>query len=83
MPKSAQATNLRFRLTSWMSVRRPGFLRGLPAEMRRVFVCRYFYAESIGEIAARQGASESKIKSMLLRSRLRLKAQLEKEGYTL
>ena len=59
------------------------FLRGLPAEMRRAFVCRYFYAESVREIAARQGASESKIKSMLLRSRLRLKAQLEKEGYSL
>ena len=59
------------------------FLRGLPTEMRRVFICRYFYAESVGEIAARQGATESKIKSMLLRSRLRLKAQLEKEGYSL
>lgn len=59
------------------------FLRGLPAEMRRVFVCRYFHAESIGEIAERFGASESKIKSMLQRSRLRLRAQLEKEGYTL
>lgn len=59
------------------------FLHSLPAEMRRAFVCRYFYAESIGEIAKRQGASESKIKSMLLRSRLRLKAHLEKEGYAL
>ena len=59
------------------------FLRGLPTEMRRVFICRYFYAESVGEIAARQGATESKIKSMLFHTRKKLRAYLEKEGVAL
>lgn len=59
------------------------FLRELPADMRRVFVCRYFYADSVGDIAARFGFGQSKVKSMLLRTRLRLKDYLEKEGYAL
>lgn len=48
---------------------------------RNVFVCRYWYMESITKIAKKADFSESKIKSMLFRTRKRLKAFLEKEGY--
>ncbi len=56
------------------------FLRGQPREARRIFVCRYFYLDTIGEIAARFGMSESKVKSLLFRMRQRLRIHLEKEG---
>ena len=57
------------------------FLAGLKETERRVFVCRYWYVDSVSEIGARFGFSESKVKSMLLRLRKRLKSQLEREGY--
>lgn len=56
------------------------FLRKQPREAREVFVCRYFYSDSIGEISARFGLSESKVKSMLYRSRQKLRKLLESEG---
>lgn len=56
------------------------FLRGLSRDARIIFVRRYWYADSIGEIAKHYGMSESKVKSSLMRSRNRLKAFLEKEG---
>jgi RNA polymerase sigma-70 factor (ECF subfamily) len=48
-----------------------------------VFICRYFYSDSIGEIARRFGLSESKVKSMLHRARGKLKKSLESEGIRL
>lgn len=39
--------------------------------------------EPISEIAKRFGFSESKVKSMLARTRTRLEKVLKKEGYTL
>lgn len=68
---------------SALSAHISAFLRELPVDTRRVFVCRYFHADSISEIAAHFGFGQSKVKSMLLRSRLRLKDYLEKEGYAL
>ena len=59
------------------------FLKNLPMENSDIFVCRYFYMDSIQEIAAYSGYSESKIKSMLYRMRNGLKNHLEKEGFTL
>ncbi len=59
------------------------FLREQPAQARRIFVCRYFYCESVSEIAALFGASESKIKSMLFRMRNKLRKHLEKGGITI
>lgn len=47
---------------------------------RRVFVCRYFYCDSIADIAARFALSESHIKSLLFRMRARLRTHLEKDG---
>ncbi len=57
------------------------FLSSLPDAERRVFVCRYWYFDPVGEIAARFGFSESKVKTMLLRTREKLKKRLEKENY--
>ena len=56
------------------------FLEALPDTEQRVFVCRYWYLDSIADIAERFGFSESKVKSMLHRTRGRLRACLEKEG---
>ena len=60
-----------------------GFLAGLPASRRRLFVRRYWYMQPIREMAEQAGASESRIKSQLFRLRKQLKAHLEKEGIEL
>jgi len=56
------------------------FLHELPFEQRSVFVRRYFYSDSIADVASRFNISESKVKSMLMRLRNKLKIHLEKEG---
>lgn len=56
------------------------FLRGLGAEQRQVFVRRYWYCDSIAEVSAAFGMSESKVKSMLFRIRNQLRQYLAKEG---
>ena len=53
------------------------FLYTQQKETRQVFVRRYFYNDSIADIADRFGMSDSKVKSMLHRTRLALKAYLE------
>ena len=60
-----------------------GFLRGLGEEKRNVFVRRYWYLDSVTEIAKCFDLSESKVKTMLFRCRIRLRKYLEREGYTL
>lgn len=57
------------------------FLSTLPVIERRVFLCRYWYMDSIKSIAGKFGFSESKVASMLHRTRAGLRALLEKEGY--
>lgn len=56
------------------------FVRELPDTERRVFVCRYWYVTPVKEIAQQFGFSTSKVKSMLLRTRNKLKKVLQKEG---
>lgn len=56
------------------------FLSELPETQRQVFVCRYWYCDSIAEIAQRFSWSESKVKMTLLRTREKLKQRLKKEG---
>lgn len=56
------------------------FLDSLKETERSVFLCRYWYLDSTEEIAEKSGFSVSKVKSMLLRIRKRLYAQLEQEG---
>ena len=57
------------------------FLADLPDTERRVFLCRYWYLESVRTISGRFGFSESKVTSMLRRTRLKLRARLTKEGF--
>lgn len=45
------------------------FLQSLKPEMRMVFMKRYYFADTVPEISADLGISESKVKSMLLRAR--------------
>lgn len=56
------------------------FLETLNDVERNIFLCRYWYLDSIAEIAEKSGFSDSKVKSMLHRIRKRLNAHLEKEG---
>lgn len=60
-----------------------GFLEKLSPSERKVFVCRYWYFDSVHSISTQFGYSESKTKSMLFRTRNRLREILEKEGYVL
>ena len=55
------------------------FLEALSDTERRVFLCRYWYVDSVESIAEQFGFSQSKVKSMLLRTREKLKKQLQKE----
>lgn len=57
------------------------FLDTLPIVERRVFLCRYWYVESIEAIADKFGFSQSKVKTMLHRTRAKLRKQLTEEGY--
>lgn len=59
------------------------FLRQLPADKRRTFIRRYWYGDTIHDIAAAQHSTESRIKMMLARTRDELKTFLEKEGIAL
>lgn len=60
-----------------------GFLSTLTEEKRNVFLRRYFYMDSIEAVSKRFALSESKVKTMLFRSRNQLREYLEKEGYIL
>ena len=57
-----------------------GFLSKLDEGKRNVFVRRYWYLDSISDIANYYCFSESKVTSMLHRTRKKLRAVLEKEG---
>ena len=56
------------------------FLSELKTEERKVFVCRYWYFDSIEDISRRFLFSQSKTKMMMKRTRDRLKDYLIKEG---
>ncbi len=59
------------------------FLRTRPQAERCVFLRRYWYFDSVEQIALRYGYGTSKVKMMLKRTRDRLREVLEKEGITL
>ncbi len=56
------------------------FISRLPKTERQVFVCRYWYFDSIEAISSQFGFSRSKVKSMLYRTRNKLHCELKKEG---
>lgn len=55
------------------------FLASLKPEARKLFVRRYWYLDSIADLAARYHMSESKVKMSLLRTRKKLKSILQEE----
>lgn len=59
------------------------YLSSISKEARILFVCRYFYMDSLSEIAQYTGNSESKVKSSLYRTRKNLKSYLEMEGFVI
>lgn len=56
------------------------FLRSLPSAECDLFLRRYWYFDSVAQIARRYGYSESKVKMTLKRTREKLRDRLEKEG---
>ena len=56
------------------------FLRELPADQRNIFIRKYFFFDTVGEIASRYGFSESKIKTALHRTREKLRERLAERG---
>lgn len=55
------------------------FIGELPEIQRKVFVCRYWYFDSIDEISRHFGFTEGKVKSMLYRVRRNLQKHLKQE----
>lgn len=56
------------------------FLDGVDAQAKNVFIARYWFLLPVREIAEKFHCSESKVKSLLMRTRNRLKKYLEEEG---
>ena len=56
------------------------FLRNEKSEIRDVFIRKYYFFDSIGDIARRYDFTESKVKNMLHHTRTKLKDFLIKEG---
>lgn len=56
------------------------FLRSLDEQKRYVFIRRYFYSDSVGDIAKSCRISDGKVKTVLFRTRNALREFLEKEG---
>ena len=56
------------------------FLGALKTEERRIFLRRYWYGDSVAEIASHFSATQSKVKTQLHRTREKLRRFLEQEG---
>lgn len=59
------------------------FVKNLPEEQKQIFVLRYFYMEDLKSISKRLFITEGKVKTVLHRSRLKLKLFLENYGYSI
>lgn len=57
------------------------FLGRLPAQKRNIFMCRYWYYDSIRNIATAFGLSESNVSVILNRTRHKLRDHLKRKGY--
>lgn len=57
------------------------FLRTLSPDARNAFICRYYFFDSISDVAQTLDMSESKLKSLLHRTRVSLREYLTKEGF--
>lgn len=58
------------------------FLRGLKREERQIFLRRYWYGDTVAEIAEHRNISQSKVKTQLFRTREKLREYLTQEGIT-
>ena len=59
------------------------WLRTLPRPTRNAFVGRYYFMDSLRDVAGYCGMSEAKAKSVLYRARQSLRNYLEQEGFEL
>ena len=59
------------------------FLETLPPKKRNIFICRYWYSDSISSIARRYEMTESNVSVTLNRLRSKLKEYLSERGYVL
>ena len=59
------------------------FLDALTPEKRSVFICRYWYADSVSDIAERRGMKEGAVSMTLHRLRSRLRSYLLERGFEL
>lgn len=57
------------------------FVRALPERDGNVFVRRYFFTESVSEIAKKYALTENHVMVILSRTRKKLKTHLMKEGF--
>ena len=59
------------------------FLAALPDTKRRIFVCRYWYFDSVPDIARRFALSENHVYVTLHRLRTQLRRRLSERGFML
>ena len=59
------------------------FLESISQESRVIFLRRYWFCDTIAEIAERYSISESKVKTRLHRTRTQLAGYLDKEGISI
>ena len=57
------------------------FLASLPKEKRCIFLCRYWYADSTSDIAARFGMKDGAVSMSLNRTRKKLQQFLSERGF--
>ena len=58
------------------------FLKDQSEEARNLFIGRYYYSDSLKDVAAYYGRTEARAKMILFRTRQKLKTFLEDEGFT-
>ena len=57
------------------------FVRSLPSRDANIFLRRYFFTDSVAQIAERYGLSENHTGVLLSRTRKKLRQHLTKEGF--
>lgn len=58
-----------------------GFLKKQPALKRDIFICRYWYCDSVRDIAKQFNTTENAVSVILNRTRKKLREYLQKRGF--
>ena len=58
------------------------FLASLPTRARMIFMRKYWYMDSVADIARAMGMTESAVKVTLYRTREKFRKHLDQEGIT-